>query len=86
MKRLSPQCAAVLRLLREHHEGVTPRLAREEAGCDRLAARIWELRHLHGYDIEERAIVVPSRHAGTSRIGSYRIVEAKPQQLALDVA
>ena len=41
---LKPQTAAVLEMLREHPEGVTPLQALHGAGTFRLAARVWELR------------------------------------------
>lgn len=45
---------AVLDLLRlRGADGLTPAEARHAVGTDRLAARVWELRRLHGYDIEQ---------------------------------
>jgi hypothetical protein len=47
------QTRAVLRLLEvAGSDGVSPAEARRAVGTDRLAARVWELRRLHGYHIE----------------------------------
>ena len=51
---MKAQTAAVLQLLRSRGaDGLTPAEARDALACDRLAARVWELRHLHGFDIED---------------------------------
>ena len=51
---MKAQTRAVLDLLRVRGaDGVTPAEARDALACDRLAARVWELRHLHGFDIED---------------------------------
>lgn len=51
---MKQQTAAVLRLLRARgDDGLTPAEAREQLACDRLAARVWELRHQHGFDITD---------------------------------
>ena len=51
---MKAQTAAVLRLLRSKGaDGLTPAEARDQLACDRLAARVWELRHQHGFDITD---------------------------------
>ena len=51
---MKAQTRAVLELLRVRGaDGLTPAEARDALACDRLAARVWELRHLHGFDIED---------------------------------
>lgn len=35
---------------------ITPREASQLFGCDRLAARIWELRHIYGMPVKERNV------------------------------
>lgn len=51
---MKAQTRQVLDLLRLRGcDGLSPAEARGAIACDRLAARIWELRHLHGLDIED---------------------------------
>lgn len=51
---MKAQTRAVLDLLRlRGADGLTPAEAREAIACDRLAARVWELRHQHGIDVED---------------------------------
>ena len=51
---MKPATRAVLDLLRVHGaDGVTPAEARKYLACDRLAARVWELRKLHGFDVDD---------------------------------
>lgn len=45
--RLKPQAEAVLRVLRERGS-LTPAEARQLVGCDRLAARVLEIRRAYG--------------------------------------
>lgn len=81
---MKPGTARVLALLRQRPNGITWMDALE-AGCgSRLGARVWELRHLHGHDVREQLIVVPTRGAGTSRVALYRLHE-EPVQLDLGV-
>ncbi len=51
MKRQTRQVLELLRL--RGADGLTPAEARDAIACDRLAARVWELRHQHGIDIED---------------------------------
>ena len=76
---MKPQTARTLALLRACPEGVTPHRAREHGCGDRLAARVWELRHLFGYDVREQRIVVPTR-SGKARVALYRLHDQPEQQ------
>jgi hypothetical protein len=53
------------------------------AGCDRLAARVSDLKAM-GYVIETRLIVVPTRGGG-ARVASY-VLHERPEQLTWSVA
>lgn len=51
---MKAQTRQVLDLLRlRGADGLTPAEAREAIACDRLAARVWELRHQHGIDVDD---------------------------------
>ena len=76
---MKPSCERVLAALRANPHGLTPQTAREEAGCDRLAARVSDLKAM-GYVIETRLIVVPTRGGG-ARVASYVLHEPEPVQL-----
>lgn len=54
----------------EKHGSITPRAALQLYSCQRLAARISELRG-DGYNIETELIVVPTRHGGKARVARY---------------
>lgn len=69
--RLHPQTAAVLALLRERPEGISPLEALREVGTFRLPARTWELQQL-GH-------VITKKYAGNG-VWIYRLVE--PEQVA----
>ena len=59
---MKPQTAAVLALLRTTGRlGITPNMARERVGTDRLAARIAELR-ADGYNIETTTATFNGKH------------------------
>ena len=49
---MKPQTKLVLRHLREHGS-ITSREALRAYGCDRLAARVWELRREFGYRVDK---------------------------------
>lgn len=67
---MKPSAAAVLRLLRSRGpDGVTPAEARRAVGCDRLAARVLELREA-GYPIRSELIRVEG-----SRFARYVLKE-----------
>ncbi|MFA9271806.1 MAG: helix-turn-helix domain-containing protein [Baekduiaceae bacterium] len=51
---MKAQTRQVLELLRlRGADGLTPAEARDAIACDRLAARVWELRHQHGIEVED---------------------------------
>lgn len=56
---MKPATAQVLRYL-ERNGSITPMQALNELGCYRLGARIWELRHLHGYTIPRETVTAAS--------------------------
>lgn len=69
---MKAQTAAVLALLRSKGaDGLTPAEARDQLACDRLAARVWELRHQHGIAIED----VRERSEAGATYSRYRLVE-----------
>ena len=51
---------------------ITPLEALNLYGCNRLSARIWDLRH-DGYDIVSEIVVVPTRNGGKARVAQYRL-------------
>lgn len=68
---MKPSTAAVLALLRERPQGVTPLTALERVGTYRLAARIEELRKA-GYPVVTERFVT---HRGAS-VALYKLNEA----------
>ena len=50
-------------------------------GCQRLAARMWDLRQV-GHQIEKRMVEVQTRGGGTARVAEYRLVLAKGEVAA----
>lgn len=50
-------------------------------GCQRLAARMWDLRQV-GHQIEKRMVEVATRDGGTARVAEYRLVRAKSEAAA----
>lgn len=61
----------VLRLLRQHPEGITALDALREVGTMRLAARIFDLRRA-GHAIDDETVTVSTRD-GTARVKRYRL-------------
>jgi hypothetical protein len=68
---MKPQTRAILTLLEQHPEGITPLDALDEVGSFRLGARIWELK-ADGYDIETELARTPNG----KRIARYRLRKA----------
>ncbi len=63
-----------LRSIREHLESgrsITPLDALKLYGCFRLGARIWDLRHVYGLDIETNLIA-----HGDAQFAEYRLRRA----------
>jgi hypothetical protein len=74
---VKPSAAAILTMLRQRGpEGVSPAEARLVAGCDRLAARVCELR-ADGFDITTRA-----ETRGGATYARY-VLHTAPAQLSL---
>lgn len=70
---MKPSAAAVLDLLRlRGKDGLTPAEARTAIACDRLAARVFELRE-SGFAIES----VPERTPMGARIARYYLAEPR---------
>ena len=69
-KRLSPQCREVVDYLREYGD-ITSRQAWGALHIARLGARIWDLRHKHGYHIDGKMIAVDNGLGGVSRVKQY---------------
>lgn len=54
--------------------GITPFQAMNSLGCERLAARIKDLRN-DGYDIKKGMITVRKRYGGKARVARYSLDE-----------
>jgi Helix-turn-helix domain len=65
------QAAAILADLQSGEE-ITQRQASKHYGCDRLGARIHELRKL-GHDIRKETIAVKRRGGGVARVARYSL-------------
>lgn len=73
---MKPATAATLAFLRlRGADGATPAEARNALACDRLAARVYELREA-GHVIES----VPERTPMGARIARYVLVERRPAE------
>jgi hypothetical protein len=68
---MKPGTRAILRLLEQHPEGITPLDALDAVGSFRLGARIWELK-ADGYAIETEL----TRTKTGKRIARYRLRKA----------
>lgn len=69
---MKAQTRQVLDLLRARGaDGLTPAEARDAIACDRLAARVWELRHQHGFQIDD----VRERSAAGATFARYYLHE-----------
>lgn len=64
----------ILKYLRTHKRGITPRVAYEQFGCLRLSARIWDLRHA-GHKISMMLVEVPNKYGDTCRVAQYKLME-----------
>lgn len=69
--KMKPQNKRILAYLEEHGE-ITPLEARTKLGCDRLSARIFELK-AEGYPITSRTVAVKNRYDETCHIRAYRL-------------
>ena len=56
-------------------ESVTPKDARQLCGCERLGARIWDLRHTDGYG--DRIVTTMVENPDGNRYASYRLVNGE---------
>jgi hypothetical protein len=63
------QTEMILRALKAG-DRLNPTDARTKFGCQRLAARIWDLRQV-GYEIHEKQVVVPSGDGGSCSVIEY---------------
>lgn len=61
----------ILKYMR-NNGGITPLQAANSLGCQRLAARISDLR-ADGYDIETEMITVRKRFGGKARVARYKL-------------
>lgn len=72
---MKPNTRAALRLLRiRAGNGVTVAEARAAIGSDRFPARVWELTHWHGHEIDR----VMERAANGDRHARYYLRERRP--------
>lgn len=60
------------RLKKRKKKGLTQLEALTLDGVGRLSARIWDLRHKYGIDIEEDSVAVQTRN-GVARVARYRL-------------
>ena len=51
---------------------ITPLEALSLYGCNRLSARIWDLRH-DGFEIISETVEVETAHGGRARVARYRL-------------
>lgn len=64
------------KLIREHltkHGSITDLEAYQRYGIRRLGARIWDLRHKYGMDIETQDTVAKNRYGVKVRFATYKI-------------
>ena len=84
MTTMKAQTEMVLEAL-NRGESLTQLDAFQRFGCFRLGARIWELRHEQGLDIEREMVEVGDH----KHVASYRLVfpvVTEPKQLAMEVS
>lgn len=72
------QCARILAWLQEG-KTITPLEALDHFGCNRLGARIWDLKG-QGYAITSRLVKVLNRDGGTCRVAQYSLVQGDAVQ------
>ena len=72
-KRLSPQCERVLHEMR--YCDITSLHAWRYLGVSRLGARIWDLRHKYGYEIESEIVPVVDRFGKTRHVTRYWLAD-----------
>lgn len=70
------QCSRILAYL-EEKGSITSLEALKDLGVFRLASRISELKHKHGYDIKDEWIKVKNRYGEECRIKRYLKPETK---------
>jgi hypothetical protein len=74
-KKKNTQCDRLIVYLRSHR-GITPMEAWNELGIYRLGARVWDLKHKRGYNIEKSMVNVPNRYGETCKVAQYRLEES----------
>lgn len=71
MQKNSQNARILARLERRKKKGLTAKEAWDMEGVERLGARIWELRHEYGYDIEGAIVEVKNRFGQKCRVTRY---------------
>ena len=68
------QTAQILRYLKTHKGGITPRQALDYFSCQRLASRICDLKR-EGYVFKRTMIAVRNKDGEISHVANYKLVE-----------
>lgn len=68
------QNIAILKYLKKHKSGITPKEAYEKFGCLRLSARIFDLRN-KGYDIVTINEQTVNRYGNNVNYARYRLAQ-----------
>lgn len=72
MGRISTQNIRVLNHLQSGRT-ITQDEAKDLYGVARLSARIWDIRHKMGYEVESKTIVVKNKYGDACNIAQYRM-------------
>ena len=68
------QNECILKYLKTHKRGITPKIAYEKFGCLRLSARIYQLRE-RGHDISSTIVEVKNSVGDPVHVALYRLKE-----------
>lgn len=66
------QCDMILDYLHKH-DGITHLEACNELGIQRLGARVWDLKHKHGYAIRSERTTVKNRRGEKCCVVRYKL-------------
>lgn len=67
------QCEKILAWLQEG-KPITPLVALDKFGCNRLGARIWDLKQ-QGHEISKRLVKVYNRDGAACHVAEYSLVQ-----------
>ena len=66
------QCERVLQYIKDFGS-INPAQAFLDLGCYRLGARIYDLRHKHGYSIKKTTVIAKNRYGEAVIYAEYRL-------------